>query len=370
MKRLNSKTQSIGAIINQAKLVLAGGGLVVYPTETTYGLGVMATNTQAVAKLLKYKTRRQGKPLSIAVANQEMAQKYVQLNDQAKALYSSLLPGPVTVISKSLGKVAKGVASEFGNLGIRWSNYPLVTNLVQALGKPITATSANPSGQARPYSIDQLLKQLSAKQLTLIDLILDAGPLPKNPPSTVIDTTLSTPIVLRQGQTKLKTNHLLQTKSETETQELAGKIMLQHWDDLIQQGLIIGLDGALGTGKTVFAKGIAKFLGITQHITSPTYTYIHSYDFNRHGVKGQLHHIDVWKVDSSEMADKLKLKSLIRPRSILVIEWFDQVAKYLEPVIKNRKVKLTRVQISEKSKLNQEIDNSILINTHRWFALE
>jgi len=369
MQIIDIRNLSRDEVIKLVTPIINAGGLIIYPTETTYGLGVDATNFQAIAKLLEYKTRRQGKPLSIAISGLPMAEEYVELNDQAQALYKSLLPGPVTIVSKGLGKVSAGVESEFGTLGIRWSNYALVTQLVQTLGKPITATSANPSGKARPYSINQLLAQLSNKQKKLVDLIIDTGPLPKHLPSTVIDTTLSTPIVVRQGQTKFASDHLLHTDSEVNTQDLAGKVMLKHWDDLSQRGLVIGLDGALGTGKTIFTKGIAKFLGINQNVTSPTYTYVHSYDFCRHGIIGQLHHADVWKVDSAEFAEKLGLVSLMKPRSVLVIEWFNQVSKYLKPLIKNKKVKLIKVQISENKNSHQKTTQSI-INNHRWFEIE
>jgi L-threonylcarbamoyladenylate synthase len=92
----------------QTKEILAQGGLVLFPTETTYGAGVDATNQLAVNKLLAYKSRREGKPLSVLVANPEMAGKFVEINDQAQQLYDQFLPGPVTVISKSLGSGGRG----------------------------------------------------------------------------------------------------------------------------------------------------------------------------------------------------------------------------------------------------------------------
>src|SRR5258708_5507795 len=112
MKRINLKKTSQAQVIAQTLGVLRAGGLVIFPTETTYGAGVLATNQQAVDKLLAFKSRREGKPLSIAVASSTMAQKYVDVNDSAQRLYERFLPGPVTVISKGLGKVAKGVESE------------------------------------------------------------------------------------------------------------------------------------------------------------------------------------------------------------------------------------------------------------------
>src|SRR3989304_1221808 len=100
--------------IDRAVKVLKTGGLVIYPTETCYGAGVDATNQKSVAKVLKYKTRREGKPLSIAVTDQKMASRYVKLNATAKNLYKQFLPGPLTVVSAGKHRVASGVESETG----------------------------------------------------------------------------------------------------------------------------------------------------------------------------------------------------------------------------------------------------------------
>lgn len=318
-------------VIKQAQAVLAAGGLIIFPTETVYGAGVDATNQAAVHRLLSYKSRREGKPLSIAVTDLAMAEDFVELNDQARDLYKRFLPGPLTIISKSKGTVAPGVASEFGTLGTRIPAYPLVLNLVQAYGKPITATSANASDKKKPYTIKDILNNLSEKQKSLIGLIIDAGELPKNPPSTVIDTTLSAPITLRRGEV-LSSNEQaainIVTHSEQETRSLAGRLLLKHWNELHKHGLLITLDGALGTGKTIFAKGVAEFLGITETITSPTYTYIEEYPYTRHQTTGMMYHLDLWKVDSKEMYDRLEIEQLIKPNNVVIIEWFSQVADF------------------------------------------
>src|SRR5690606_513305 len=92
--------------------VLNNGGLIIYPTETAYGVGVDATNPQAVSKLLEYKKRPEGKAISIAVDSENMAANYVDINIQAKNFYRTFLPGPVTIISNSTGKVDKRLESE------------------------------------------------------------------------------------------------------------------------------------------------------------------------------------------------------------------------------------------------------------------
>lgn len=318
--------KTVQQVIMQAVTVLRGGGLVIYPTETVYGVGVEATNPEAVKKLLKYKSRREGKPLSIAVSNQAMAEQYVQLNEQARALYRQFLPGPYTIISQGLGRVTVGVESEFGTLGVRIPDYPLITELVQKLGKPITATSANASGKKRPYSLADLFDHLSAKQKSLIDLVIDVGELPKNEPSVVIDTTLSTPLTMRGSFTQA--DRVFITHSDQETRQLAGKLMLKYWDRAQNQGLLIALNGELGAGKTVFTQGVGQFLQVAEPVSSPTYTYLNEYDYSRHDTRGMLYHLDMWKIDIKADFEQLQTEKLLKPGNVVVVEWWQQVAKW------------------------------------------
>ncbi|NCQ65815.1 MAG: tRNA (adenosine(37)-N6)-threonylcarbamoyltransferase complex ATPase subunit type 1 TsaE [Candidatus Pacebacteria bacterium CG_4_10_14_3_um_filter_34_15] len=382
MKIINVKNTSADEVIAKTIKVLNLGGLIVFPTETTYGAGVDATNNEAVKKLLAYKIRREGKPLSIAVSDKKMAAEYVFINDQADSLFKQFLPGPVTVVCKVLHKeddnsaknlvlspksltptdqsLAPGVASEFQTLGIRIPNYQLILNLIEKYQKPITATSANASGKKRPYSIDDIFKNASAKQKDLIDLVLDAGELPHNDPSTVIDTTLSTPVTLRGGLNKnnpvFEANQKTQliSNSEEETQEIAGRLLLKDWNEIIKNGLIVALNGNLGTGKTIFTKGVAKFLNIQETIKSPTYSYIEEYDFTRHQTTGKLFHLDMWKVEDKNMFDRLEIESLIGKNNIIVIEWFDQISKFIDSKFKNTKI--VKILISQyKNKRTLEI---------------
>lgn len=349
MQIIHCATTPAKEIISQTSKVLEDGGLVIFPTETTYGAGVDATNPAAVEKLLAYKSRREGKPLSIAVADQEMGARYVEINEQAEHLISQFLPGPVTVVCKDKGVVAPGVASEFGTLGLRIPDYKLILDIVSAYGKPITATSANGSGKKRPYTVTDILDNLSNAQKEKIDLILDAGELPHNPPSTVIDTTLETPITLRQGEKKI-TNESTQkiiTHSEQETKDVAGKIILKHWNSVIDTGVLIALDGPLGIGKTIFTKGVATFLGITETITSPTYTYVEEYNFTRHETMGTLYHADIWKLDSPAEAERLGFAEMLELKAIILVEWFENANEYLTALAKEKNVPLVHVEFSQ-----------------------
>ena len=329
MITLDCKTTQSQQIIDTACRVLAAGGLVIYPTETVYGIGADATNQAAVDRLLRYKARRQGKPLSIAVNDQAMASQYVELNSEAQRLYTNFLPGPITIISKSKGKVAKGVESERATLGIRIPDSSVIRKILAAYGKPITASSANASYKKRPYAISDILENISAHQKSLIDLIIDAGALQKNEPSTVIDTTLDQPTILRQGDIKLSEATIVTTESAAETQEIGAQLVGQYRQYLNERALIFALVGEMGAGKTQLSKGIGQDLGVTKPITSPTFTLSREYNFNYGDTPNQFIHIDTWRLfDSKEFVD-LGLAKMIDSNAVLAIEWADKIADVL-----------------------------------------
>ena len=143
MEIVKVEADNLKGIISKAVEVLKNGGTLIYPTETCYGIGVDATNQKAVDKLYEYKGFRGQKPFSMAVFDRKMAQEYVEINEMADNLYRNYLPGPVTVVSASKGRVAKGVESQWGSVGIRIPDHKIPIEIVKAYGKPITATSAN-----------------------------------------------------------------------------------------------------------------------------------------------------------------------------------------------------------------------------------
>lgn len=335
--------QQLSETFQEALLCLQRGELVIYPTETVYGLGVDAENQAAVDRLLQYKGRREGKPMSIAVANPEMAEKYVVVNDQAKKFYERFLPGPYTVVSQGKKVVAPGVESEFGSLGIRIPAYRFITTLVEKFGRAITSTSANASDQKRPYTVEDILLPLSERQKNLIGFIIDVGTLPKNEPSTVIDTTLSTPLVMRGQQldnAAAKNTLLFSSRNEQETKDLAGRLILKHWNQLGSTGLLFALNGELGMGKTIFAQGVGQFLGIPSAIQSPTYSYINEYSFSKNSHSGVFYHIDAWKIDSAAEVEFLQLAQLYHANSVIVIEWWQQIAPFLTDEFKQHAIVL------------------------------
>ncbi len=303
---------------------LQKGGVVVFPCETVYGVAVDSQNAGAVEKLNDYKQRPFGKPYAIMCDGLEMANRYVELNDTARNLYKTFLPGPVTVISKGKGKLAKGIESETGTLGVRIPDYKDMINLITGFGRPIVATSANASYQKRPYKISDILENISEKQKSLIDLIIDVGELPKNEPSTVIDTTLDDPVILRQGEVKLKDKNEVLSRSEENTQNLGKELWQKYESYKGKRAIVFALEGEMGAGKTIFTKGLAKAMGVKELVTSPTYSLENEYMIPDSRFK--LHHIDAWRMENPKELKSLNFEELVKNKAVIAIEWAERVA--------------------------------------------
>lgn len=340
-------------MIKEAVQVLGEGGLLVFPTETLYGIGADATNQKAIDRLLEYKARREGKPLSIAVNSLEMAEKYVEVNSIARNLYKNFLPGPLTVISKSLGTVVKGVESETRTLGVRIPDYKLILDIVTTFQKPITATSANASYKKRPYSVEDILDSISVKQQNLISLIIDAGELPKREPSTVVDTTLNQEVVLRQGTIKLTPVLEKQTTSPEETQKLGFDILKKYYHYLGYKSVIFALQGELGAGKTEMTKGIGKALGIDESINSPTFIIEKEYVFSTptdsylSQKKPKFYHIDTWRLFEASELEQLGFVQKVAEGNVFAVEWADKIAELLKRVSEDAVIIWVKIEHGE-----------------------
>lgn len=337
--KLNSKNSN--SILNEVVSVFKNGGLVVYPTETCYGAGVLATDENAIKKLLKYKKRPSGKAISIAVSSREMAENYVELNKTAESVYKKFLPGPVTVISKSKGIVANGIESEFNTLGVRIPKFPLILQIINKLNLPITATSANSSGKKTPYRIEDILENLSENQKELVDLIIDAGELPKNPPSTVVDTTRESMQVLREGDLNFSQNSIL-VKDEEDMRSHGENLVKKNKAVITKRGLVVLLNAELGAGKTQFVKGIAKELGVEEIVKSPTYSLVEEYDIP----DGKLVHIDTWRLTNISEMKQLSIDKFLRKGNVIAVEWSAGVEEYFSEMASRKRLKIIKIDIN------------------------
>ncbi|MEK7611453.1 MAG: L-threonylcarbamoyladenylate synthase [Patescibacteria group bacterium] len=192
-------TANILDVAVKVATVLKKGGVVIYPTETTYGIAAAALSPKAVRKIYAIKGRAFNKPLSVMVNGLAMAEKYVEITEAAKNIFATLLPGPLTLILKKKKIVPDSLTGGSATLGLRWPAYPLVQRLLDEYGLPITATSANPAGEPPLYEVSNITEKFGAVPLSLIDLVIDAGPLPHQLPSTVLDLTINPPTILREG---------------------------------------------------------------------------------------------------------------------------------------------------------------------------
>jgi len=298
--------------------VLRSGGLVIFPSDTVYGVLVDVTSEKAVRKLIEFKNRPAGKAISVFVSDFKMMKNLVKINEKQLKTLKEILPGPFTAILKSKHKVCPLLESEKGTLGIRIPMYRYIEVLVKKFNKPITATSANITSRSPHYSIESLLNDLPNSKKKLIDLIVDAGELPRNKPSTVIDLTEPEVKILRRGDVNFLKSQSFLSKSPEETQEIAKKIF---WND-IRRGkpLVIIIEGELGVGKTIFVKGIGKHLGI-KNIVSPTFVIYYEY--------GNFYHFDLYQIEEKEEFKHLRIEKLLKPGNILAFEWGEKAGEII-----------------------------------------
>lgn len=179
---------SENARIEKAVSVLARDGLVVYPTETVYGLGADALSEPAVMRVYEAKQRLLGKPISVAVSDLDMIYGISYVDEFAEAFIDRFLPGPVTVVLPVKNVLPGDLSCGTGTIGIRFPDHPLALALIRALDSPITSTSANISGEVSPVNPGQVNVPH--------DYFLEDGALPGTP-STVVN--LSTRKIERPG---------------------------------------------------------------------------------------------------------------------------------------------------------------------------
>jgi L-threonylcarbamoyladenylate synthase len=186
--------------MREAAAVLRAGGLVAFPTETFYGLGAAALHPPAVRRVFEVKGRPDDKPLLVLVDSPAMAESLAaEIPAPARALMARHWPGPLTLVLRARPHVPVEVTAGSGTVGIRLSAHPVARGLVAALGEPVTAPSANPSGLAPPTAAGAVLVHFRGR----VQLLLDGGETAGGPPSTVVDATVDPPRILRAGAVRL-----------------------------------------------------------------------------------------------------------------------------------------------------------------------
>ncbi|TSI07439.1 L-threonylcarbamoyladenylate synthase [Lysinibacillus sp. BW-2-10] len=184
-------------IYSQAVDLLNDGEVVAFPTETVYGLGAVATDEKAVKKIFQAKGRPSDNPLIVHIGTIEEVSDYIEhISENALELMNVFWPGPLTIVMKAKsGILAPNVTAGLSTVGIRMPDHEVALRLLRKLKKPVAAPSANRSGKPSPTKAQHVEEDLQGK----IPLILDGGTTGIGLESTVLDMTVTPPVILRPG---------------------------------------------------------------------------------------------------------------------------------------------------------------------------
>lgn len=178
---------------------LKQGGVAVYPTESSYGIGCMASNAAAVRRVFALKDRPLEKTLPLIVGSVEEAKRLVEWSPVVEELTQKHWPGPLTIVARAteMGKqLASGVVASDGTIAIRVSSHPIAQALAETVG-PIVSTSANRAGTPACFDVWCMQSWIGNADDVLV---IDAGPLPWDIPSTIVRITDTGYELLRKGQ--------------------------------------------------------------------------------------------------------------------------------------------------------------------------
>ncbi len=187
--------------VSEAITVLRRGGVIVYPTDTVYGLGANACDWYAVEQVFKIKKRSFSRPLPIIARNMKWVVELAFMLPKLEGILSEIWPGPTTVVLPKKEIIPSIVTAKRKGVGVRIPNCSLTDKLLGSFGYPLTATSANISGKEATGDIKAII-EIFRGEVWKPDLVLDAGVLPPSEPSTVLDLTTIRPKIVRVGPTK------------------------------------------------------------------------------------------------------------------------------------------------------------------------
>jgi len=192
-KSVDAKT---GRGVVEAAQAILNGGVIVYPTETIYGLGANALESKIVERVYSIKQRPKSNPILVLIPSAGALDELVLgVPEVAQRLMERFWPGPLTIVFKASPIISPMLTANTGKLGVRLSSDRFCSELLGICKIPITSTSANLSGEANPDSIGIINRRV----LDSVDLIVDAGELGSQTPSTVIDVTKGKVELVREG---------------------------------------------------------------------------------------------------------------------------------------------------------------------------
>jgi tRNA threonylcarbamoyl adenosine modification protein (Sua5/YciO/YrdC/YwlC family) len=191
------KPVAVMATVESAALALSAGDVIVYPTETVYGLGVDPAARDGIRKLLRLKGRDTGRGISLMVADLAAARDLIAgpIPEPAMRLARAFWPGPLTLVLPAASVVPPSVVGGTGGVGLRCSSDPVCQALAQQFGRPFTSTSANPTGQPPATDVDAARRYFGSE----ITCYLDAGRRDGNAASSVVEFRRGKAYLIRAG---------------------------------------------------------------------------------------------------------------------------------------------------------------------------
>jgi L-threonylcarbamoyladenylate synthase len=202
---IRPKKGNIGKIVKNTAESIKQGKVIIFPTDTVYGLICDATNKKSVQELFKIKGRKKKKAVPIFVKDIAMAKKIVVINKNQEKFLKKYWPGKVTAVLKTINKrqEIKIYGVDKKTIALRVPGYKIIDALFEKLNRPLTGTSANFSGKPESTKIEDVIGQFWGRKLQP-DLVIDIGNLKKSRPSTIIDLTTHKIKILRQGEVKIR----------------------------------------------------------------------------------------------------------------------------------------------------------------------
>ena len=181
--------------MSRAAAILRDGGLVAFPTDTVYGLAVDPRQDDAVERLYDAKGRERGMAIPLIAGRIEQALEAARLGARERRLAEAFWPGPLSIVLPALPTIAAAVRGPGETVAVRVPDHAVARALALAFGFPITATSANLSGEPPATAGDALGAELSRR----LDAVIDVGAAPGGPPSTIVALTSEGPRLVRAG---------------------------------------------------------------------------------------------------------------------------------------------------------------------------